>query len=170
MQLRQRPDNPDLCPLFHSRFVAQAFGPCYCQWLMKRLRQFVRLRSRGGLLTVFVAYSLAIQAVIASVGLGMSARASPDGFVICSFASHQTANEPVQDGGRQKPSPAPQCPFCFVAAQSAGHIATVSEVLAFPAYAGLLSTAILDPIGAGAFVFQLHHRHGEPRAPPSFSV
>jgi len=62
--------------------------PSTRQWLMKCLRQFVRLRSRGGLLTVFVAYSLAIQAVIASVGLGMSAGASPDGFVLCSFVSH----------------------------------------------------------------------------------
>jgi hypothetical protein len=138
--------------------------------MMRYLRQFIRLRSRGGFLVVFVAYALAIQAMMASVGLGMSAGGSPDGFVICSFASHQTANEPAWDGGRQKPSPTPQCPFCFVAAQSAGHIATIGEASAFPAYAGLPSTASLDPIGAGAFVFQLHHRHGEPRAPPTFSV
>jgi hypothetical protein len=119
--------------------------------------------------TVFVAYALAVQAMMASVGLGMSAGASPDGFVLCSFASDQTAKEPARDGGR-KPTPAPQCPFCFVAAQSTGHIATVGDAPAFPAYAGLLSTTILDPIGAGTFVFQLHHRHGEPRAPPTFSV
>jgi hypothetical protein len=137
---------------------------------MRRLRQFVRLPARGGLLTVFVAYSLAVQAVIASVGLGMSASSSADGFVLCSFASHQTANEPARDGGRQKPTPAPQCPFCFIAAQSSGHIATVGDAPAFPAYAGSLSVAILDPIGAGTFVFQLHHAHGEPRAPPTFSV
>jgi len=138
---------------------------------MRRLRQFVRLRSRGGFLAVFVAYALAVQAMMASVGLGMSAGASPDGFVLCSFASHQTANEPARDGDRQKkPTHAPQCPFCFVAAQSVGHIATMGETPAFPAYAGLLSTAILDRFGTGAFIFQLHHRHGEPRAPPAFSV
>ena len=137
---------------------------------MKLLRRFVRLRLRGGLLAVFLAYSLAIQAMITSVGFGMSAGASPDGFVLCSFASHQTANEPARDGNRQKPTPGPPCPFCLVAAQSAGHIATMGEALAFPAYAGLLSTAILDPIGAGIFVFQLRHRLGEPRAPPAFSV
>jgi hypothetical protein len=139
--------------------------------VMKRLRQLVRLRSRGGPLAVFVAYSLAIQAMMASVGLGMSAGASPDraGFLLCSFASYQKA-EPTRDGGRQKPSPNPQCPFCFVAAQSAGHIATMGEAPAFPAYAGLLSGAILDPVGAGSFVFQLHHKNGEPRAPPAFSV
>jgi hypothetical protein len=137
---------------------------------MRRLRQFVRLRSRGGLLAVFVAYSLAIQAMMASVGLSMSAGASPDGFVLCSFASRQTANEPAQDGGRQKPSPAPQCPFCFVAAQSADHIATIGEASAFPAYAALLIAALSDPIGDGAFVSQFRHGHGEPRAPPAFSV
>jgi hypothetical protein len=137
---------------------------------MKRLRQFVRLRLRGGLLAVFLAYSLAIQAMMTSIGLSMSAGASPDGFVLCSLASHQTANEPARDGDRQKPTPGPQCPFCLVAAQSAGHIATMGEAPAFRAYAGLLSTAILDHIGTGVFVFQLRHGHGEPRAPPAFSV
>ena len=156
--------------LYSTADLSSAHSVCYYQCLMRRLRQFVRLPARGGLLTVFVPYSLAIQAMMASVGLGMSAGASPDGFVLCSFASHQTANEPVRDDGRQKPTPAPQCPFCFVAAQSAGHIATVGEAPAFPAYAGLLTAAILDRIGGGAFVFQLHHRHGEPRAPPTFSV
>jgi hypothetical protein len=124
-------------------------------------------------LAVYVAYALAIQATMASVGFGMSLGAPPDraGFILCSFfASGQTSNAPAQDGGRQKPGPAPQCPFCFVAAQSTGHIVAVGEVSAFPACAGLLSTAILDPIDAGTFVFQLHHRHGEPRAPPAFSV
>jgi len=123
-------------------------------------------------LVVCVAYSLAIQAVMASVGFGMSVGATPDpaGFVLCSLASNQTANAPAPDGNGQKPSPAPQCPFCFLAAQSAGHVATVGEVPAFPAYAGLLNNAISDPITSGTFVSQFHHRHGEPRAPPAFSV
>ena len=144
-------------------------------YLMRRLRQFIWARSRGGLLAVSVAYSLAIQALMASVGLGMSAGATgaaPDraGFVLCSFASNQTANAPARDGDRQKPGPAPQCPFCFVASQSAAHVATVGEAPAFPAYAGLLSAAISDPVGDRAFVSQSRHRHGEPRAPPAFSV
>ena len=137
---------------------------------MRRLRQFIRLRSRGGFLAVFVAYALAVQVMMASVGLGMSAGASPDGFVLCSFTSHQTANEPARDNGRHKPTPAPQCPFCFVAAQSAGHIAAIGEVPSFPPYAALLSNTILNPLGAGTAVFQLRHSHGEPRAPPAFSV
>jgi hypothetical protein len=123
-------------------------------------------------LAVCIAYSLAIQAMMASIGFGMSAGGAPDqpGFVLCSFASDQTGNAPTQDGGRQKPSPAPPCPFCFVAAQSAGHVATIGEAPAFPAYAGLLSVAISDLVSNEASVTQLRHKHGEPRAPPAFSV
>ncbi len=136
------------------------------------LRQLARSRSRGGLFAVFVAYSLAIQAMVASVGLGMSAGAELDrgGFVVCRPAPHQTINMPSRDRDRQKPNPEPQCPFCFIAAQSAGHVAIAGEGLAFPAYFGLLIAAISDPIGDGAFVSQFRHRHGEPRAPPAFSV
>jgi hypothetical protein len=115
-------------------------------------------------LALSVAYSLAIQAMMASIGLGMSAGAAPDrlGFVLCSYASHQTA-----PGDRQ--TPAPQCPFCFVAAQSAGHFATTGDAPAFPAYAGLLIAALSQPLGEGTFV-PLFHRQGEPRAPPATSV
>jgi hypothetical protein len=123
-------------------------------------------------LAVYVAYALAIQAMMASVGLGMSARAAPERAddILCSSAFNQTANVPVRDRDRQKPSPAPQCPFCFVAAQSAGHVPNVGKAPAFPAYAGLLIAALSDLIGDGTFVSQFRHRHGEPRAPPAFSV
>jgi hypothetical protein len=122
-------------------------------------------------LAVFVAYSLAIQAMMASVGLGMSAGAEPDrgGVILCSLVSNQTVNMPAGDGDRQKPNPEPQCPFCFIAAQSA-YVAIAGEGLAFPAYFGLPTAAISDSIGDGAFVSQFRHRHGEPRAPPAFSV
>jgi hypothetical protein len=118
-------------------------------------------------LALAVAYSLAIQAMMASVGLGMSTGAAPDqlGFVLCSYASHQSAPAP---GDRQ--SPAPPCPFCFVAAQTAGHVATADEVPAFPAYAGLLIATLSQPLGDATFVPQFRHRQGEPRAPPSISV
>jgi len=91
-------------------------------------------------LAVYVAYSLAVQAMMASVGLGMSAGVAPErtNNILCSFAVNQTADVPARDGDGQKPSPAPQCPFCFVAAQSANHHATVGEASAFPAYVGLL--------------------------------
>jgi hypothetical protein len=121
-------------------------------------------------LAVYVAYSLAVQAMMASVGFGMSAGAAPEraNKILCSF--NQTADVPARDGDRQKPSPAPQCPFCFVAAQSAGHVAAVGTAPASPAYIGLLIAAFSDPIGDGAFVSPVRHRHGEPRAPPAFSV
>jgi hypothetical protein len=139
---------------------------------MRRLRRLVQLRSKGGLLAVCVAYSLAIQAMMASIGFGMSADMAPDGagLVLCSFASNQPANAPARDGDRQKPSPAPQCPFCFVAPQSAGHVATVGEAPAFPTHAALQSAAISTPVGDAAFVAQFRNRQAEPRASPAFSV
>lgn len=114
-----------------------------------------------------VAYSLAIQAMMASIGFGMSAGAASDqlGFVLCSYASHQSAPAP---GDRQAPTP--PCPFCFVAAQSAGHVATAGEAPAFPAYAGSLIAALSQPLGDGTLVRQFRHRQGEPRAPPGHSV
>jgi hypothetical protein len=123
-------------------------------------------------LAVYAAYSLAIQAIMASVGLGMSAGATADRAdpVLCSFAFDQTAYAPARDDNRQKPIPAPQCPFCFIAAQSAGHIATMGESPAFSAYAGLLIAPILGAIGDGTFVPHFRHRLGELRAPPVFSV
>jgi hypothetical protein len=134
---------------------------------MRRLRQFVRTQSKGGLLAVYVAYSLAIQSMMASVGLGMSAGAPPDqlGFFLCSYASHRTAPVP---GDRQ--TPAPDCPFCFVAAQSAGHAATAGEAPAFPAYDGVVVATIAQPLGERTIVRQFRHRLGEPRAPPAVSV
>ena len=118
-------------------------------------------------MAVYLAYALAIQATMASVGLGMSAGGAPDqaGFILCSFASHHAAPVP---GDRQAPTP--QCPFCFVAAQSVGHVATMGEAPVFPAYAGLLIAAILHPLSGGAYVPHFRHRLGEPRAPPAVSV
>jgi len=123
-------------------------------------------------LAVCVAYSLAIQALMTSVGLGMSAGVAPGqaGFVLCSFASGEIAKAPAPDRDRQKPDPAPQCPFCFVAAQSAAHVANTGKAPTFPAYAVLPIGAIPGAAGDGAFVPQFRHRHGEPRAPPAFSV
>jgi hypothetical protein len=124
-------------------------------------------------LAICVAYLLAIHGFVATVGLGMSAAADqPDwsGHVLCSLVFNKTANAPARENDGHKPSRAPQCPFCFVAAQSAGYIAIAGETPTFPSYASLSSTAISDPVGDGIFVPQLRHRHGEPRAPPTFSV
>jgi len=114
-----------------------------------------------------MAYALAMQALMASVGLGMSVFATPGqpGAVICHFASGS-----VPGGDRQKPSPEPCCPFCAVAAQSAGDIALVGEASAIPAHAGLFVAAVLNPPGNRTFAPQFRRTAGDPRAPPVFSV
>jgi len=158
--------------MFSAASTVRRVGSVLYSDLMRPVRRFVQSSSRGGLLAVCVACSLAIQALMASVGFGMLAGVASDqaGIVLCSLASDETANAPARDHDRQIPNPAPQCPFCFVAAQSAGHVATMGEVPAFPAYAGLQIGAISRPLGDGAIVPQFRHRHGEPRAPPAFSV
>jgi len=132
---------------------------------MLGLRQFMRSRRSGALLAICVAYSLAIQALMASVGLGMSAFAATDdaGFVICTHV-------PSPAGDPEKPSPIPQCPFCFIAAQTSGHLALAGEAPALPAYAPVQFAAIPDRISETAFVPQLRRTAGDPRAPPSLSV
>jgi hypothetical protein len=66
---------------------------CYREW-MRGLRRFIRSRRLGGPLGLWVAYSLAIQAVMASVGLGMSVAAASghSDFVICSFSAGLNAH------------------------------------------------------------------------------
>lgn len=133
------------------------------------LRQFVRSRRSSRLLVLWIAYSLAIQAIIASVGLGMSAFAAtrPDGFVIC---GHASAGTPAPGGDPQNSGRMPPCPFCFVAVQSAGYVPLVAEAPALPIYAGLPIAPVLDGFGTAAFVPRLRHTVGAPRAPPTFSV
>jgi hypothetical protein len=135
------------------------------------LRQFMRSRRSSRLLVFWIAYSLAIQTIMVSVGLGMTTggqnRAGP---VLCSFAVHKAASALAPDGNRRNSSPAAQCPFCFIAAQSAGHVATAGDAPAFPAYAGVLIATISEPLGERIFAPQFRHKHGQPRAPPAFSV
>jgi hypothetical protein len=105
---------------------------------------------------------------MASVGLGMSALAAngSDGFAIC---SHASAAAPGSD--RQNPNPTlPVCPFCYVAAQCAGHNALVDQALALPAYTDLPITRVADRIRNDRFVPQFRRTVGAPRAPPTFSA
>jgi hypothetical protein len=134
---------------------------------MFRLRQFIRSRRSSRVLALWIAYSLAIQALMASVGLGMSAFAAPapDVVVIC---SHGSAKTPADN--RQNPCSAPFCPFCFVAAQSAGYLPLVAEAPAFPLYAGRPIALVTDRIGDPGFVPQFRRMVGAPRAPPAFAV
>jgi hypothetical protein len=114
---------------------------------------------------------LALQAMIASVGLGMSAASSfgqPD-FQICSAMTAPSldarrGNDTDHRGHR------PLCPFCFVA-QCADHPAAIGDAKSFPAFAG---QGIDAPHYAGAedraFAYRLHRTTGGPRGPPPFSV
>lgn len=135
---------------------------------MPGMRTRIQSRCSGRLLTVCLACLLAVQALIASVGLGMSA-ASPFGqpaFDICSAAAADGANAPARDDNDK-----PQCPFCFVAAQSAGHLATAAHVKAYPAFAvrEVAAPAYADT-SRDAVPGRLHRTTGDPRGPPSYSV
>jgi hypothetical protein len=77
----------------------------------------------------------------------------------------------VPRGDRQNPGPRPECPFCFVAAQSAGHIATMHDGPAVPSYVGIpIPAGLLDHFATGLFIPQFRRMVGDPRAPPSVSV
>ncbi len=131
------------------------------------LRRSIRSKRSSRLLALWIAYSLAIQALMASVGLGMSALAAPgpDVTVIC---GHASAGTPASD--RQNPDSTPFCPFCFVAAQSAGYIPLVAAAPTFPLYAGEPIAPVADRISDVEFVPQFRRMAGTPRAPPAFSV
>lgn len=135
---------------------------------MSGLRQFIGSRRSSRLLALGIAYSLTIQVLMASVGLGMSAFAAPGsgGSVIC---SHDSGGGPVS-GDHQSRRPSPPCPFCFVAAQSAGHIPLPSAAPAFPVYTDLLASPVSEPIGDEGFVPKFRRTVGTPRAPPAFSA
>jgi len=140
---------------------------------MQSLRRLMRIRWSGGLLAVAVAYSLAIQALMASVGLGMSAAGTmgPAGFAICSHAPGPSAQAPAAPDDRQVPGPDQQCPFCFVAAQSAGAAAMLASVSALPAYSGMQVAGFLHGRRADTgFVPVFRRTAGDPRAPPRFFV
>lgn len=149
----------------HANFLACSARIPAIVWLMLWLRKLVRKRRIGALLAIWVAYALAIQTVMASVGFGMSAfpAAEPAGFVICSHTVTPASNP-------QKPNPTPQCPFCFVAAQCAGLIALPGKALALVAYSGVQIAAVPDRVRDTPFVHQFRHTIGVPRAPPCLSV
>lgn len=131
------------------------------------LRHFRWFRRLGRFLAVCLAYALAVQAVVASVGAGMSAFAAPGqaGLVICGQVS---APGPASD--HRPPSSVPQCPFCFVAAQSVGHFALTGTAPVAPAYTAVAFASIADSTGRVAFVPTFRRTVGDPRAPPTFSA
>jgi hypothetical protein len=144
-------------------FLDRPLGKSVIIVVMRGLRQFIQSRRSSAALVACLAYALAFQALTASIGLGMSAFAAPAGLVICSHA-------PVADHERQKPGSAPECPFCYAAAQCANHMAFMGGTQTSPAYTAVLAPRIVDPTGSSSFVPQFRRLDGNPRAPPAFSV
>lgn len=138
---------------------------------MNGLRRYIRTQACGRALAVTVAYALAIQALMASVGLAMSAGVAPGqaGFVICSVVSNPGAPAPADD--RDSGKPTVQCPFCFVTAQGGGQLATLGSIPAHPAYAALpIAGPRPSDRGESRFIPQLLRSTGNPRGPPGSLV
>jgi hypothetical protein len=129
----------------------------------------IRDQRPGALLAIVVAYALALQALMASVGLGMSAAAASgnDGFALCVHAADSRTTVP---GDGRLPNPAPQCPFCFVAAQSSCDVAAGGGAPQLPAYTGLSIAGRLAGGGGNTFVPQFRRTVGDPRGPPAVSI
>jgi Protein of unknown function (DUF2946) len=124
-------------------------------------------------MAVLLAYALALQGLIASVGLGMSAASAADhiDLVLCSSVVHTGTAASPASGGRDKNDRRPQCPFCFVAAQSAGFPATpgVATVVSIGA-ARNVSRLRYGIARTGIVASPLRRSNGNPRAPPRFSA
>ena len=119
-----------------------------------------------------VACLLAFQALIASVGLGMSA-ASPFGqlvFDICSAAATNGLDAPAHKNGTDPSTHPPKCPFCFVG-QCASHPAMAGDVKDFPAFAVRdVAASPYASINHRVVHSRLLRTTGDPRGPPSFPV
>jgi len=139
---------------------------------MAGLRTLVRTRWFGRLLTVGVAYLLVAEAFIASVGIGMSAESAlalPE-FAICSSVMDEGLVAP-SDNEQNKSGHQSQCPFCFVAAQSDVHLATIGDTLASPAYAEFQIAGLLyGAYNCATDIRCFYRTSGAPRGPPQFSV
>jgi hypothetical protein len=94
----------------------------------------------------------------------------PVGFRICSHAYSVDKQSPATGGHDHDRNSVPECPFCFVAAQSTGNIATVNDVSALPDDADLFVSAVSSEIGDNAVIPEFHRTGGEARAPPQFSL
>jgi hypothetical protein len=140
---------------------------------MAGLRRLIRARWWGRFLAVGLTYLLASEALIASIGMGMSAVAAPGQpeVAICSSVTGHGFAKPSDSGNRNGSGHQPQCPFCFLAAQSAVHLATISGGLASPAYAELQAIRFRYGNYDGGFPTRtLYRTTGDPRGPPHTSV
>jgi hypothetical protein len=133
----------------------------------------MRARCSGRILAIGLAYLLAMEALIASVGMGMSAvaTAGQHEFVICSSIGDHGFVAPSRIDHQNKSDCQPQCPFCFVAAQNAVHLASIGDGLTSPAYAELqIKDLHYGDYNGGIRVPVFYRTTGDPRGPPQFSV
>jgi Protein of unknown function (DUF2946) len=140
---------------------------------MAGLRKLIWSRWSGRLLAVCLAYLLAVEALVASIGMGMSAAAAPGQpeFSICSSYADDDPVAPPADNERNKSDHRSQCPFCFVAAQNAVHMATIGDGVDSPPYAELQVTRLHNSNYNGGIPLPAFYRTtGDPRGPPQFSV
>jgi len=139
---------------------------------MAGLRRLIRARWSGRLLAVSLAYLLATEALIASIGMGMSAVAVPGQpeFALCISVADHSQVAPWDSNDRSKSGHQSQCPFCFLAAQSAVHLATLDGGFASPAYAEPQVTGPHYLTYSGLPAPTLYRTTGDPRGPPQFSV
>ena len=131
----------------------------------------MRKRWSGGLLAAGVASLLALQALFASFGLGMSA-ALPfrvAGFDICRATATDSVDAPSRNN--DDPRKHQQCPFCIVAAQCASHPVMVGDGKVVPAFAvGDVASLHYAAVNHRAGLGRLRRTTGDPRGPPSFFV
>ena len=140
---------------------------------MAGLRRLIQARWSGRLLAVGLACLLAIDALVAGIGTGMSAVADPGQaeFAICSSVADHGPVAPSGNDERNRSDQQSQCPYCFLAAQSADHLATTGDASTSPAYADLHVTGLhYGTYNGGILVPSLFHTTGAPRGPPHFSV
>ena len=152
--------------------LMHSFRMCYI-FIMVGIRTLIRTRWSGSLLAACVACLLAFQALVASVGLGMST-ASPLGqpaFDICGALTTNGPDASAHNNGTDPSGHPLQCPYCFVAAQCTAHPTIVGDAKVFPAFAGRgVAAALYASVNHRAVYGRLHRTTGNPRGPPSFSV
>ena len=123
------------------------------------------------LVAAVLAYLLAVQGLIASVGLGMSAAAGELDVAICATVAGRGIEAPPAGDRRHHGDERPQCPFCFVAAQSSGLLATLDGSTAVAVAPPRQASALrYGSGGARCFIRVLFRTNGNPRAPPGFSA
>ena len=140
---------------------------------MAGLRRLIQARWSGRLLAVGLAYLLAIEALVAGIGTGMSAVADPGQaeFAICSSVADHGPVAPSSNDEGNKSDQQSQCPYCFLAAQSSDHLATTGDASTSPVYADLHVTGLhYGTYDGGILVPSLYRTSGDPRGPPHFSV